>query len=256
MIASASPNYNPGFPPCARDAISPRSRITPRVTALAVGETRFAGPESPPGATTEPAGCIPGIAASPTAVAATRLRSGTVGHNNMRLDFNARSAALRCLASAARACCPTYSRRPCYSRSGPFPLSLRDGFVAADRLDLAGRVELIAQPLSGQTTRQFQCDHARSAVARAASVARSPRPSSAGVSREARAADPSWTLARIDTGCPSDVAPGLSSRPSTRRSGVHVRPRRQPSSHFATRGHNVDHAQLDSGNRLEGTQGG
>ena len=137
-----------------------------------------------------------------------------------------------------------------------FPLSLRDGFVAADRLDLAGRVELIAQPLSGQTTRQFQCDHARSAVARAASVARSPRPSSAGVLREARAADPSWRLARIDTGCPSDVAPGLSSRPSTRRSGEHVRPRRQPSSHFATRGHNVDHAQLDSGNRLEGTQGG
>ena len=56
---------------------------------------RFAGPESPPGATTEPAGCITGIAASPTAVAATRLRSGTVGHNNMRLDFNAAFAGLK-----------------------------------------------------------------------------------------------------------------------------------------------------------------
>ena len=89
MSASASPNYNPGFPPCARDAISPRSRITTRVTALAVGDTPLRWTRVPTWRDNGTGWLHSGIAASGTAVAATRLRSGTVGHNNMRLDFNA-----------------------------------------------------------------------------------------------------------------------------------------------------------------------
>jgi hypothetical protein len=89
MIASASPNYNPGFPRvhATQSHLAPES---PRVTALAVGDTPLRWTRVPTGRDNGETGWLhSGIAASPTAVAATRLRSGTVGHNNMRLDFNA-----------------------------------------------------------------------------------------------------------------------------------------------------------------------
>ena len=83
------PTTTQDFPPCARDAVSPRSRITSCVTALAVGDNPASLDPSPTRRDNGTRWLQSGIAASPTAVADTRLRSGTVGHNNMRLDFNA-----------------------------------------------------------------------------------------------------------------------------------------------------------------------
>jgi hypothetical protein len=80
---------------CARDAISPRSRITSRVTALAVGDTPLRWTRVPTGRDNQTGWLHSGIAASPTAAAATRLRSGTVGHNNVRLDFYAAFGGLK-----------------------------------------------------------------------------------------------------------------------------------------------------------------
>jgi len=71
------------------DAISPRSRVTSRVSALAVADTAHRWTSVPTGRDNGTGWLHSGIAASPTAVAATRLRSGTVGRNDMRLDFNA-----------------------------------------------------------------------------------------------------------------------------------------------------------------------
>jgi len=73
------PQLQPGVPPCASDAISPRSRVTSRVSALAVGDTAHRWTSVPTGRDNGTGWLHSGIAASPTAVAATRLRSGTVG---------------------------------------------------------------------------------------------------------------------------------------------------------------------------------